>query len=57
MQLRILSGDDVRKAVDMPAAIGAMETAFAALSSGEATVPVRLSLETEHGATLLCLPI
>ena len=52
MQLRILSGDDVRKAVDMSAAIGAMETAFAALSSGEATVPVRLSLETGHGATL-----
>jgi ornithine cyclodeaminase/alanine dehydrogenase-like protein (mu-crystallin family) len=52
MQIRILSAADVRAAVDMPAAIQAMREAFAALASGEATVPLRLALETEHGVTL-----
>jgi len=36
----------------MPAAIEAMRDAFATLSSGGATVPVRLGLETEHGTSL-----
>jgi ornithine cyclodeaminase len=52
MQIRILSGSDVRAAIDMPAAITAMREAFAALSDGRAHVPVRLPLETEHGVTL-----
>jgi len=52
MPLRILSRADVRAAVDMPAAIDAMREAFAALSDGKATVPVRLALETEWGVTL-----
>jgi ornithine cyclodeaminase/alanine dehydrogenase-like protein (mu-crystallin family) len=52
MQIRILSADDVRACVGMPAAIDAMREAFAALSAGEATVPVRLALETEHGVSL-----
>jgi alanine dehydrogenase len=52
MQIRILSAADVRAAVDMPAAIGVMRTAFAALASGGANVPVRLGLTTEHGVTL-----
>jgi alanine dehydrogenase len=52
MQIRILSAADVRAAVDMPAAIGVMRTAFAALASGRANVPVRLGLTTEHGVTL-----
>ncbi len=52
MQIRILSGTDVRAAIDMPAAIDAMRDAFGALSDGRATVPVRLPLETAHGVTL-----
>jgi ornithine cyclodeaminase/alanine dehydrogenase-like protein (mu-crystallin family) len=36
----------------MPAAIDAMRLAFAALSDGKVTVPLRLGLETEHGVTL-----
>ncbi len=53
MQITMLSADDVRAAVDMPAAIRAVRDAFGALSSGGASVPVRLGLETEHGLTLL----
>ena len=52
MQIRILSADDVRACVDMPAAIDAMREAFAALSGQEATVPIRLALETAHGVSL-----
>ena len=52
MQMRILSEADVRQAVDMPAAIDAMRDAFSILSSGQATVPIRLGLETEFGVSL-----
>ena len=52
MQIRILSADAVRACVDMPAAIDAMREAFAALAAQEATVPMRLALETEHGVSL-----
>ena len=52
MQMRILSESDVRQAVDMPEAIEAMRDAFLALSSGQATVPIRLGLETEFGVSL-----
>jgi ornithine cyclodeaminase len=52
MQIRILSADDVRACVDMPAAIDAMREAFGALSAREATVPIRVALETEHGVSL-----
>ena len=52
MQMRILSADDVRHCVDMPAAIEAMRGAFAALSGGHATVPVRVALESEKGVSL-----
>ena len=52
MQIRILSADAVRACVDMPAAIDAIREAFAALSAQEATVPMRLALETEHGVSL-----
>jgi ornithine cyclodeaminase len=52
MQTRILSAADVRSCIDMPAAIEAMRTAFAALSDGSAKVPLRLALETTHGVSL-----
>ena len=50
--MRILSESDVRAAIDMPAAIDAMRDAFSTLSGGDATVPVRLGLETEYGVSL-----
>ena len=50
--MRILSEADVRAAIDMPAAIDAMRDAFSTLSAGDATVPVRLGLETEYGVSL-----
>lgn len=52
MKMRILSEADVRAAVDMPSAIEAMRDAFSALSSGQATVPMRLGLETAFGVSL-----
>lgn len=52
MQTRILSAADVRWCIDMPAAIEAMRTAFAALSDGSARVPLRLALDTTHGVSL-----
>ncbi len=52
MQIRILSGADVLAAVDMRGAIDAMREAFAALSRGEAVVPLRLALETPEGTAL-----
>lgn len=52
MELRILSGDEVRRAVDMETAVGCVRAAFAALSTGGATVPLRVPLETEHGVSL-----
>jgi ornithine cyclodeaminase len=53
MELRILSGADVRRAIDMSGAIEAMRAAFAQLSAGHAEVPVRQTLNTESGITLV----
>jgi ornithine cyclodeaminase len=50
--MRLLSAEHVRSAIDMPAAIETMRGAFAAVSAGRATVPVRLSLDTGHGVSL-----
>ena len=50
--LRILSEDDVRRSVDMTAAIGAVRRAFERLSSGRAQVPVRHALTGEGGDVL-----
>ncbi|WP_288090568.1 ornithine cyclodeaminase family protein [Roseiflexus sp.] len=43
--MRILSADDVRRAVTMPAAIEAVASAFVQLSSGRAVVPLRAHLQ------------
>ena len=51
-RLRVLSMADVRSSVDMPEAIDAMREAFASVSSGDAVVPVRIGLESEHGVHL-----
>ena len=51
--MRILSRAQVRETIGMPTAIEVMRSAFAALSSGKATVPMRLALEGQAGVTLL----
>lgn len=53
MRIRILSGRDVRAALDMRAAIEAMRAAFGGLSAGRARVPPRLHLEADGGVTLI----
>jgi ornithine cyclodeaminase len=53
MELRILTGADVQRAIDMPAAIEAMRAAFGQLSGGQADVPGRQTLSTDAGLTLV----
>ncbi|HSO19943.1 MAG TPA: hypothetical protein VLT88_10815 [Desulfosarcina sp.] len=53
MQIRVFSADDVRNALPMPRAIEAMKLAFGQYSSGQATVPLRSSIPTPDGVTLL----
>jgi alanine dehydrogenase len=56
--LRILSRDDVRRALPMADAVDLMESAFVRLSSGEAVVPQRLSVEmAEGGGRALIMPV
>lgn len=50
--MRILTADDVRAAVTMPAAIEAVRAGFIALSAGRAIAPVRGVMETPNGTTL-----
>lgn len=55
--MRVLSADDVRRAVPMPAAIDAVAAAFAQLSGGQATVPLRTRLALpQHEALSLFMP-
>ena len=41
MKLTLLSAADLRAALPMPAAVAAMKSAFADLSTGQAVVPLR----------------
>lgn len=55
--MRILSAEDVRRAVPMSAAVDAVAAAFARLSAGQATVPLRAHIETpEQQATSFFMP-
>lgn len=55
--MRVLSADDVRRAVSMTDAVDAVEQAFVALSTGNATVPLRAHVATpEHEATSFFMP-
>jgi alanine dehydrogenase len=57
MKLRVLSGDDVRRAVSMAEAIQAVREAFIQLSTGQAVVPLRTPVEVEkRGAVTLFMP-
>ena len=53
MTIRILSRDDIERAVDAAAAVDAMRVAFGELSAGRAVVPVRGHVESARGITLL----
>ncbi len=52
MKLRILTADEVRKALPMTEAIRAMSEAFAELARGQAQTPQRLSVNTDKGSAL-----
>jgi ornithine cyclodeaminase len=52
VNLRFLDEAELRRRVDMPSAIRAVEKAFALLWRGEADAPVRTPLADDHGATL-----
>lgn len=47
MAIRVLTADNVRRALPMRAAIRAMKAAFQQFSDGEATVPLRSRIEVE----------
>lgn len=53
MQLRILSAEDVHRALPMPKAIEVMKRAFGQLSAHQADVPLRTRLQTDQGLLLL----
>ena len=57
MKLRVLSREDVRRAVTMAEAIALVRDAFAQLSTGRATVPLRTRLDVpEHEGVTLFMP-
>jgi len=49
----ILSADDVRRAIDRPALVTALEAGFRALSDGQLDVPPRTQVTTPHGVLLI----
>lgn len=55
MQIRLISARDLKQAIPMSRAVGAMARAFSALSSGEAKVPLRIHMEG-GGVTTLAMP-
>src|SRR5215510_10975842 len=52
MEIRILSAEDVARALSMREAIAVRRTAFTQLSAGQVTMPQRLRLDTRAGCTL-----
>ena len=56
MEIRVLSADDVRRALTARDAVDAMRVAFGELSGGTATVPVRSHLESARGL-MLVMPV
>lgn len=57
MDLRVLTADDVRRALPMATAIAAMKEAYRQFSSGQAEVPLRSRLEVSaHAGVTLVMP-
>jgi len=56
--IRILSSEDIKKALSMAEAVNAMEKAFSQLSGGQATVPLRVGIDMPKTAgTALFMPV
>ncbi len=53
MHIRVLTAADVRSALSMSAAIDVVARAYAQLSAGKATMPLRSRFYTDKGVTLL----
>lgn len=53
MDIRVLSAEDVERALPMAEAIQAMREAFSQVASGQATMPLRGRIATDRGVTLL----
>jgi ornithine cyclodeaminase/alanine dehydrogenase-like protein (mu-crystallin family) len=57
MKLRVLSAEDVRRALPMAEAVEAMKAAFSQLSTGRANVPLRTPIEVPaHNGVTLFMP-
>ena len=57
MEIRVLSAKDIRKALPMVNAIAAMKEAYAQLSGGQASVPLRSHIDvTQHGGITFFMP-
>ena len=56
MGVRLLSASDLDLACSMTDAIDAVSAGFVALSTGQATVPVRLSVPLQNGGVALTMP-
>ena len=56
MSVRLLRAADLAVSCPMPDAISAVADGFVALSGGQATVPVRLSIPLRHDAVALTMP-
>ncbi len=57
MNLRILSAEDVRRALPMKEAIGAVKSGFLQLSTGEVKMPLRTAIEVSaHNGVTLFMP-
>lgn len=53
MKIRILTAEDVQKALPMDRAIEAVRSAFGQFSGGQANVPLRSRFHTDKGVTLI----
>lgn len=56
MKLRIISGEEVAKAVKMAEAIEAVKNSFIQLSEGKAQVPLRTQLQVKEKGRILFMP-
>jgi hypothetical protein len=56
MSVRLLRAADLAVVCPMTDAISAVAEGFVALSGGQATVPVRLSIPLRHDAVALTMP-
>ena len=57
MKIRILNAQEIRQSLPMPAAIAGMKEAYAQLSAGQATLPLRTQLPVPaHDGVALFMP-